>query len=124
MICAEGFSSLLNAAEEEGKLQGVTIYANAPSITHLLFVNDSLLLLKVDEENVSHPPHILQLYAECSGQVINKDKSAVLFSQNTKGEARQKKIMSLDLSDMRLVLIGTLVCRYIWRDRMLRCLHI
>jgi uncharacterized protein YcnI len=86
LICVEGFSTLLNAAKEEGKLQGITICANAPSITHLLFVDDSLLFLKVDEDNVNYLQHILHLYEECS------DKSAVMFSHNTREDARQKKL--------------------------------
>jgi hypothetical protein len=92
LLCAEGFSSLLNAAEREGKLQGVTICENAPSITQLLFADDSLLLLKVVEENVSHLQNVLQLYEECSGQIVNKGKSAVLFSKNT-GMQQRKKIL-------------------------------
>lgn len=73
LICAEGFSELLNAVERGGSLEGVTICQDAPSITHLLFADDSLLLLKADEGNASHLQHVLQLYEECSGQVINKD---------------------------------------------------
>lgn len=90
LICAEGFSALQNAAENEGKLQGVTICENAPSITHLLFADDSLLLMKANRDNASHLQSVLQLYEECSGQTINKDKSSVLFSKNTTVEARNE----------------------------------
>jgi len=62
LICDEGFSALLNAAENDGKLQGVTICESAPSITHLLFADDSVLLLKANEENASHLQHVLQVY--------------------------------------------------------------
>jgi len=92
LLCAEGFSSLLNAAEREGKLQGVTICENAPSITQLLFADDSLLLLKVVEENVSHLQNVLQLYEECLGQIVNKGKSAVLFSKNMGMQQRKKNL--------------------------------
>jgi len=34
---------------------------------------------------------ILQLYVDCSGQVINKAKSAILFSRNT--NLQQKKVV-------------------------------
>jgi hypothetical protein len=54
LVCAEGFSALLNSAEEEGRLKGVTICEGAPSITHLLFADDSLLLLKVNQESADH----------------------------------------------------------------------
>lgn len=45
LICAEGFSCLLNAAEERGDLNGVKICPHAPIINHLL------LLLKNDERS-------------------------------------------------------------------------
>ena len=94
LICAEGFSGLLIEAERTGNLEGVTICANAPSITHLLFADDSLLLLKVNDENANCLQHVLQLYEECSGQMINKDKSSILFSKNC-GQGRKAAFMSL-----------------------------
>jgi len=94
LLCAEGFSGLLIEAERTGNLEGVTICANAPSITHLLFADDSLLLLKVNDENANCLQHVLQRYEECSGQMINKDKSSILFSKNC-GHGRKAAFMSL-----------------------------
>jgi hypothetical protein len=37
LLCAEGFSALLNKAKEDGQISGVRICRNAPSISHLLF---------------------------------------------------------------------------------------
>ena len=42
ILCAEGFTSLLTKAEGEGKLHGVSICRRAPSVSHLLFADDSL----------------------------------------------------------------------------------
>jgi hypothetical protein len=98
LICAEGFSGLLNEVERVGNMEGVTICANAPSITHLLFADDSLLLLKVNEGNANYLQHVLQLYEQCSGKIINKDKSSILFSKNC-GQRRKLEFMTaLDLS--------------------------
>jgi hypothetical protein len=66
-ICAEAFSFLLNVAEESGDMVGVRVCPNAPSINHLLFADDSLLLFKIDEQSTSHLQNILQLYEDCSG---------------------------------------------------------
>ncbi|KAL0013776.1 hypothetical protein SO802_000845 [Lithocarpus litseifolius] len=41
LLCAEGFSSLLAKAEGEGRIHGVSICKRAPSISHLLFADDS-----------------------------------------------------------------------------------
>lgn len=95
-MCRGG--SLLNAAEADGRLQGISICENAPSITHLLFVDDSLLLLKVNDENANCLQHVLQLYEDCSGQMINKDKSSVLFSRNTKNEEKKAFLAALQVS--------------------------
>ena len=43
LLCAEGFTSLLAKVEMENRIHGVSICRRAPSITHLLFADDSLL---------------------------------------------------------------------------------
>jgi len=98
LLCAEGFSILLNATKSNGVLEGVSICNNAPSITHLLFTDDSLLLLKVNDESANHLRHVLQLYKECSGQTINKDKSSIMFSRNTETAAKESFMEILDIS--------------------------
>lgn len=50
-------------------------------MTHLLFADDSLLLLKVDERSADHLRKILELYEDCSGQMINLEKSSIMFSK-------------------------------------------
>lgn len=48
-------------------------------------------LLEANEKNAQAVNDILEKYEVCSGQVINKDKSAILFSKNT--NQRQKRQM-------------------------------
>jgi hypothetical protein len=36
--------------EEVGGIDGVRLCRNAPSVSHLLFVDDSLILMKADNE--------------------------------------------------------------------------
>jgi hypothetical protein len=83
LICAKGFSALLQQAEEEGKIVGVEVCQSAPSVSHLLFADDSLILIRTTEGDAKHLRDILDLYECCSGQMINKAKSTVLFSRNT-----------------------------------------
>jgi hypothetical protein len=92
------FRTLLNAAESNGVLEGVSICNNAPSITHVLFADDSLLLLKVNDESANHLQHVLQLYEGCSGQTINKDKSSIMFSRNTGTAAKESFMRILNIS--------------------------
>lgn len=85
LLVAEGFSSLLNKAEGEGVLEGIRICQGAPSFNHLLFADDSLVLIKANRESAKSLQHVLQLYEACSGQTVNFDKSSVMFSENTRG---------------------------------------
>jgi hypothetical protein len=65
-------------------LRGAKIlFTNAPSVSHLLFADDSLILCRAREGDAQKLQEILQLYEECSGQMINRDKSAIMFSPNT-----------------------------------------
>jgi hypothetical protein len=120
LICVEGFSSLLNATEGEGKLQGLSICARASSITHLLFVDDSLLLIKVNQENAIHLQNVLQLYEACSGQTINKEKSSVWFSKNCNETLRNEFLSSLGVSRRQRVK-DTLAYQFIWAGLRLKC---
>jgi hypothetical protein len=53
LLCAEGLSSLLLFEEEVGGIDGVRVCRNAPSVSHLLFADDSLILMKADMNNAT-----------------------------------------------------------------------
>jgi hypothetical protein len=89
LLCAEGFSALLEKAELEGELKGIKICHGAPSVSHLLLPDDSLILCRADGNGAQRLQSILQIYEECSRQVINKDKLAVMFSPNTPAAKRK-----------------------------------
>ena len=52
LLYAEGFTSLLVKVEMENRIHGVSICRRAPSITHLLFVDNSLLFCQANQEEV------------------------------------------------------------------------
>ena len=79
LLCAEGFTALLAKAEMEGRIHGISVCRRAPSISHLLFADDSLLFCKADKEEVHVINQTLKLYEEASGQCINFEKSSVFF---------------------------------------------
>lgn len=65
---------------------------SAPSVSHLLFADGSLILIRAKGEDAQQLQHILNVYEMCSGQVINKQKLAVLFSSN-KRQADKRAVM-------------------------------
>jgi hypothetical protein len=55
LIFVEAFSSLLNKADIDGRLEGIRICNNAPSFNHLLFADDSLVSIKASQSSAKTP---------------------------------------------------------------------
>ena len=77
LICAEGLSSALDQAEEVRGIEGVRVCRNAPSVSHLLFVDDSLILMKEDMNNATSLRQVLDDYRTRSGQLVSDGKSSI-----------------------------------------------
>lgn len=63
-------------------------------INHLLFVNDSLIFYKINREASNNLSRILNVYAQTSGQCINKEKTTMVFSKNV-GKMDKTKILAM-----------------------------
>jgi hypothetical protein len=48
LLCAEGLTSLIKSEEEAGNILGVKVCRAAPTVSHLLFADDSLILMRAD----------------------------------------------------------------------------
>ena len=83
LLCVEGFNSLLFHVEMEGRIKGVSICRRAPSVTNLMFVDDSILFCRATLREVEVINEVLRTYANASGQYINMEKCSVFFSSNT-----------------------------------------
>jgi hypothetical protein len=69
--------------EEVGGIEGIKVCRNAPSVPHLLFADDSLILLKADTINAISLKQVLDSYCANSGQMVSVAKSSIYFSPNT-----------------------------------------
>ncbi|XP_030939514.1 uncharacterized protein LOC115964319 [Quercus lobata] len=88
LLCTKGVTSLLQRAENERRIHGVSICRQAPRITNLLFANDSVIFYQANQREVQEIVEILQVYAGASRQCINMKKSSVFFSGNTPMEQK------------------------------------
>jgi hypothetical protein len=90
ILCAEGLSALLQRVEEEGKIQGIKVCRGTQRINYLFFADDSLVLMRARAEDVRELKQLLDIYKKVSGQMINREKSSIMFSQNTQTSAREQ----------------------------------
>lgn len=88
----------MQAADEEGRIKGVKICKKAPSLTHLFFSNDALLLLSVTNSVAMKIRKILDDYEKCCRQIVNKEKSAVMFSVNVSDEVKGSFMQNIGIS--------------------------
>jgi hypothetical protein len=84
--------------EEVGGIAGVRVCRNAPSVSHLLFADDSLILMKVDTNNATSLPHVLDTYCANSGQMVSLVKSSIFFSTNTNALSRSEICEALHIT--------------------------
>jgi hypothetical protein len=88
ILCAEGLSHLLDKAERERTITGLPMVRGRIRISHLFFADDSLLFCKANVEEWARIQEILGLYEQASGQKLNREKTFIFFSRNTKQETK------------------------------------
>ena len=88
LLCAEGFRSLIQQAANNGEICGVPLCKEGPKITHLFFVDDSMLFCRANDIDFQTVMNILTKYEEALGQKINHGKTQLFFSTNTQEDIK------------------------------------
>ena len=79
ILCVEGLSNLISRAEMNGGLSSMPITRGGTKISHLFFMDDSLLFCKANLFEWIKFQEILMKYEKASGQKINREKSSIFF---------------------------------------------
>ncbi|XP_019183955.1 PREDICTED: uncharacterized protein LOC109178858 [Ipomoea nil] len=88
ILCAKALSILLQQAEASGDIHGVKVARGSPAVTHLFFANGSLWFFTANQREAFKIKECLDGYCEASGQLINFEKSNIVFSTNTAASMR------------------------------------
>nr|XP_025679206.1 uncharacterized protein LOC112779177 [Arachis hypogaea] len=88
IMAAEVFTILMEEARERKEISGFKIAPTAPPITHLLFADDCIIFTEAREEKIYNLILILNKYTEASGQMINLDKSGIIFGSQVPIQTR------------------------------------
>ncbi|GAU39667.1 hypothetical protein TSUD_60340 [Trifolium subterraneum] len=73
--------AFIREAQSQG-IHGIQVARNAPKITHLMFVDDSLLFARANQNEANTIIQVLNKYQLASGQLVSFEKSEVSFSLN------------------------------------------
>ncbi|PKI72827.1 hypothetical protein CRG98_006807 [Punica granatum] len=90
IISMKTLSRLLYRAEALGTIKGIQVSRSAPKISHLMFVDDLIILARATTTETNNVKCILDKFDSWSGQEINLSKSGVYFLKNTPVTSRRE----------------------------------
>ena len=68
LLCMEGLNGLIKKADLQGDIHGYSLCRGGLKLTHLLFVDDSLIFCRATLEECNKVMDLLKVYEEASGQ--------------------------------------------------------
>ena len=90
LLCAEGLYALIQSAVDKGQIEGVKICRGDPRLSHLFFVEDSLIFGKAMLKDCDALQRLLAVYEKASGQKLNHAKTSLFFNSNTSREVQEE----------------------------------
>lgn len=83
ILVVDNLATMLHKAAIGNLLHGFQLSPQCPSFTHLFFCDDNIFFLRASETNAFNFKVMSRFLLCLSGQLINFDKSRLIFSSNT-----------------------------------------
>lgn len=83
ILCMEVLSKRLSVLQAKKEIAGLKIARGSPHISHLFFADDALFCFKAKPDSCRTLRDCIDAFCGMSGEMINFDKSCVIFSPNT-----------------------------------------
>lgn len=96
LFCVEYLNSMLTLVERMRDFTSLSTTKKGTIISHLFFTDDNMLFCKATKEEWNRVKTVLDLYERGSRQMINKQKSSLLFSSNTLMKIRETMIQEVE----------------------------
>lgn len=93
ILCSEVLSGLCHITQEEGRFLGIRVSQRSPRVNHLLFADDMMIFCQANSESCKELLSILKKYEGVSGQNINRQKLAIMFSAKTSNIVKQQVLV-------------------------------
>ena len=90
ILFTEALIANIKKAERGQQLTGMKVARAYPSISHLLFADDSLFFCTAQKEECQTILRILKEYDAVSGQLVNFDKSSIQFGHRIEEPVREE----------------------------------
>jgi hypothetical protein len=97
LLCSEGLSCLLRSIGPMHISRGVRVGVHSPWISNLLFADDCIVFTEASRRGADRLKEILEKYNMGLGQLVNRDKSAIFFSQNSSSEMKTEVTQGLNI---------------------------
>jgi hypothetical protein len=82
LFVADGLSRLFQNEIQQGRLQELRICRRSPGISHLFFADDTMVFLKVDQEQAEVVKGVLRQYEIGTDQLISPTKCSIMFGSS------------------------------------------
>ncbi|XP_074289521.1 uncharacterized protein LOC141614676 [Silene latifolia] len=94
ILCMEVLAGSIENVVELGRIKGIELCRGIRPLSHVFFVDDSIFFFHDKDDSAFHLKSNIDSYCEASGQMLNLEKSGILFSPSTT-LAKAQRIMGI-----------------------------